>query len=272
MRFGFVTCVQLGLSCMEAIYRSGGSLKLAITLPNNLSKKKSGRVYIDNFCSKHQIPLVKSSKINHPNIIKKIKETNIDWLFIIGWSQVACKDILNSTKKGVIGMHPTLLPEGRGRASIPWAILNKLDKTGVTMFKMDIGIDSGPIISQIKIPLGKNITSTKLYKKVQDAHFALMKKMTKKILKGKIKLVSQDHAKATYWPKRSPVDGQINLKGSVYEAERLVRATTYPYPGAFYYLNGIKKTIWSSKVVKVLNNKHKKSYLKFKDGFLVILK
>ena len=99
MRFGFVTCVQLGLSCMEAIYRSGGSLKLAITLPNNLSKKKSGRVYIDNFCSKHQIPLVKSSKINHPNIIKKIKETNIDWLFIIGWSQVACKDILNSTKK-----------------------------------------------------------------------------------------------------------------------------------------------------------------------------
>ena len=50
MKFGFVTCVQLGLSCMEALYNSGLKLDLAVTLPDNKDKKKSGRVYIDNFC------------------------------------------------------------------------------------------------------------------------------------------------------------------------------------------------------------------------------
>ena len=75
-------------------------------------------------------------------------------------------------------MHPSLLPEGRD-ASIPWAILKNLNKTGVTIFKMDSGIDTGPIVDQIEIPLNDKTTATELYKKVNDAHCHLIKKIKK---------------------------------------------------------------------------------------------
>jgi len=257
---------------MKEFYQSGGKLDLAVTLPDYKDVNKSGRVYIDDFCNKHSITLLKSANINNKEVIEAIRKNNIDWLFIIGWSQIASEDILNSPKNGVIGIHPTLLPEGRGRASIPWAILKDLNKTGVTMFKMDSGVDSGPIIAQIEIPLNNQMTATKLYNQIVEVHSKLIKNMTKSIINGKLKLTSQDDLKATIWPGRKPEDGEINLNGSVYDAEKLVRAVTHPYPGAFYYQNGIKYTVWSAKVHDETDLEIKKNnILKFKDGILFIL-
>jgi len=258
---------------MEAIYKEGFKLDFALTLPDNMAKEKSGRVYIQDFCNHHNIPLLKSSHINNEDVIDNIKKNNIDWLFIVGWSQIANSNVLKTPMKGVVGMHPTLLPEGRGRASIPWAIIKNLKKTGVTMFKMDTGIDNGPIISQIEIPLKKRITATMLYNKVVEAHVLIFQKTIKALLLNKIKLVSQNESKASIWPGRKPEDGEINLKGSVYDAERLIRATTHPYPGAFYYHNGIKHIIWSAKIlndIKAKPNLRKTKYLEFHDGILVI--
>ena len=59
MRFAFVTCVQIGLSCIEKIYESGHKLELVITLNDNNSTKKSGRVFLDNFCKNNNIQLLK---------------------------------------------------------------------------------------------------------------------------------------------------------------------------------------------------------------------
>jgi len=273
MNLGFITCVKLGLSCMEAIYKAGGSLNLVVTLPDNISKEKSGRVYVDKFCDKHDIQLLKSTNINNLDVVENIYKNNIDWLFIVGWSQIASADILKSTNKGIIGMHPTLLPEGRGRASIPWAILKNLNKTGVSMFKMDSGIDSGPIIAQMEIPLSTKVTATKLYDQIVNKHSTIMQSTINNILNDNIFLTPQDETKATIWPGRKPKDGEINLKGSVYDAERLVRAVTHPYPGAFFYKDGKKHIVWSA---EILNEKDAKkdlnqvTHLKFDDGILLI--
>ena len=78
---------------------------------------KSGRIYLDDIAYEHNIPLLKVNNINDPEVIKALKDYEIDWLFIIGWSQV--QEVLKAPKKGCIGMHPTLLPVGRGRAAIP---------------------------------------------------------------------------------------------------------------------------------------------------------
>src|SRR5690606_21684147 len=130
MKFGFVTCVQLGLSCIEEIYRIGGKLDVLITIPDNKAKSKSGRIYLDGIADKYNIPLYKVNHINDNECIDIINKYNLDWLFIIGWSQIVSNQVLNSPKSGCIGMHPTLLPVGRGRAAIPWAIIKGLDKTG----------------------------------------------------------------------------------------------------------------------------------------------
>ncbi|GAA3931773.1 methionyl-tRNA formyltransferase [Chitinophaga oryziterrae] len=248
MKFGFVTCVQLGLSCIESIYQSGGKLDLLITLHDNKARQKSGRIYLDDISKREDVELLKINHVNDIEVIDAVRKHDIDWLFIIGWSQIASYDLLKAPKNGCIGMHPTLLPVGRGRASIPWAIMKNLQETGVTMFKMDKGVDTGDIIGQEIIDIDQSETATSLYKKVNEAHATLIKNIYPKLLEGTINLMKQDESKATIWEGRTPADGEMKYEMKVEEVDRLVRATTKPYPGAFIISNNVKIIVWSGRI------------------------
>ncbi|WHY76632.1 formyltransferase family protein [Neobacillus sp. WH10] len=250
MRIGFVTVVKLGLSCIEEIYRIGGKLELLITLQDNLARHKSGRVYLDDFEMKHNIPLYKIKNINQPDVIDLIKEYKIDWLFIIGWSQIAKAELLSSPAKGCIGMHPTLLPRGRGRAAIPWAILMGLNETGVTLFKLEEGADTGPILGQVKVGISPTENATSLYKKIDEAHIALISRYWDAIVNDTLEPQIQDDSAATVWPGRKPEDGEILNSMTMDEADKLVRAVTHPYPGAFYKYKDKLIRIWSASTNK----------------------
>jgi methionyl-tRNA formyltransferase len=262
MKIAFATCVQLGLSCIEEIYRIGGNLDLLITLNDEKAKNKSGRVYLDTIAKKHNAPLLKINNINDQEVLNALKEHSIDWLFIIGWSQIAKKEVLEAPIHGCIGMHPTLLPIGRGRAAIPWAIINGLNETGVTMFKLDEGVDTGDIIGQGIIKLDDNTTATELYENVDDMHITLISKYWDDIVNNNITLTKQDNTLATEWPGRKPEDGEILNSMTMDEVSKLVRAVTYPYPGAFYKDNNKVIRIWSATTRK------ETGVIKLIDGYL----
>lgn len=262
-KIAFATCVQLGLSCIEEIYRIGGNLDLLITLKDEKAKNKSGRVYLDDVAIKHNVPLLKINNINDKEVLDALREQQIDWLFIIGWSQIAKKEVLETPTYGCIGMHPTLLPIGRGRAAIPWAIIKGLDKTGVTMFKLDEGVDTGDIIGQGVIDLDMNMTATELYKKVDSMHITLIAKYWNDIVRNNITLTKQNEALATEWPGRRPEDGEILVSMTMNEADKLVRAVTYPYPGAFYNDGEKKIRIWSAET------NVNEGVIKLSDGYLI---
>ena len=245
-KVGFVTCVQLGLSCIEEIYRIGGHLDVLFTLEDGQARNKSGRIYLDDFAKQHNVPLIKSRNVNDEAVVEEICRRELDWLFIIGWSQIARKEVLNAPRIGCVGMHPTLLPKGRGRASIPWAILKGLTETGVTMFCLDEGVDTGDIIAQQVIPLDEGITATELYGKVNDAHIRLIRDNWEDILNGTAEFRKQDESEATEWPGRKPEDGRIDREMTVNEALCLVRAVTHPYPGAFYEDGEKTWRVWSA--------------------------
>jgi len=272
LKLGFVTCVKLGLSCMEEIYKNGYQLEIIVTLKDEIGKNKSGRIYVDEFAKKNSIQVLKIKNVNEAVVINKLKELKIDWLFIIGWSQIAKKEILDAPNFGVIGMHPTLLPKGRGRASIPWAIIKGLSKTGVSAFKLDEGVDTGPIVDQIEIELNDDETATTLYSKVNDTHIALMKSVLEKIHNANFNMITQNDAEATEWSGRKPEDGELNFEMSVEEVDRLVRATTHPYPGAFIFEKDKKRVIWKGKIVETkINHVGEDNFLKFKDGYYEIV-
>ncbi|MEO8064302.1 MAG: formyltransferase family protein [Pseudomonadota bacterium] len=246
LRFGFVTCVQLGLTCMEAIEACGGRLQFAGTLLDEQARAKSGRVYLDDFCARTGIPLTKFRNVNDPDAVAAIAGASLDWLFIVGWSQIARAPVLNSTRSGVLGMHPSLLPVGRGRAAVPWAIILGLTETGVTLFKMDEGVDTGPIVSQIKLPLSGRETATSLYQRVDDAHRTLMVQAWPSLALGELTPIPQDNSRATVWEGRTPAQGRLGSKMTVNEADRLIRAVTRPYPGAFFDMDSRRLRVWAA--------------------------
>lgn len=271
MRFGFVTCVQLGLSCMEKIYEVGGKLDLVVTLPDDRAPNKSGRIYLDSFCAARSIPLLKANNVNDDIVVEAIERAGLDWLFIIGWSQIARDAVLHAPRRGVLGMHPSLLPEGRGRAAIPWAILKRLERTGVTLFKLDGGVDTGPILDQIEITLGPGTDAGTLYRDVDAAHTALIKSAYPRLEADKLALRDQDESRATIWPARRPKDGRLDLGGSVADAECLVRAVTRPYPGAFYVKDGRRIIVWKARILDGRQDCDAASRLDFRDGALCLL-
>lgn len=267
MKFAFVTCVQLGQSCIEKIYEIGGNLDLLITLKDEKAKNKSGRIYLDEFAEKQDVPLLKINHINDEEAINALIKYDIDWMFIIGWSQIAGEKVINTPKYGSIGMHPTLLPKGRGRAAIPWAIIKGLTKTGVTMFKLDEGVDTGPILGQIEIPMEEDENASTLYKKVNIAHESLIEQIWPSLKDGSLKATVQDDSQATYWEGRKPEDGEIKQTMSVVEVDRLVRAVTTPYPGAFIDTEGKKTIIWEGHPVdNEISASRNQVLLKLKDG------
>lgn len=264
-KIAFATCVQLGLSCIDEIYNIGGQLDLLITLKDEKAKKKSGRIYLDEKAKKENVNLLKIDNINDTEVISALEKNEIDWLFIIGWSQIAKEKLLNTPKFGCIGMHPTLLPVGRGRAAIPWAIIKGVSMTGVTMFKLDEGVDTGEIIGQIIIELNDTTTATTLYKDVDECHVKLISKYWNDIVLNKIELHKQIEENSTEWEGRKPEDGEIFETMTMDEADKLVRAVTHPYPGAFYRKNNNIIRIWAAK------KNNKEGYIKLKDGYLDIL-
>lgn len=261
-KIAFATCVQLGLSCIEEIYRIGGKLELLITLKDEKAKDKSGRIYLDEVAKRENTTLLKIDNINDAEVIEGLKEKEIDWLFIIGWSQIARKEVLETPTNGCIGMHPTLLPIGRGRAAIPWAIIKGLNQTGVTIFKLDEGVDTGEIIGQGIIEMDQNTIATDLYKKVDEMHIELISKYWNDIVLDDVTLTKQDDSRATEWPGRKPEDGELLDTMTMDEADKLVRAVTHPYPGAFYKDRDKTIRIWSAKVDA------EKGKIKLSDGYL----
>ena len=266
MKFGFVTCVKLGFSCIKKIYAVGGKLDLVITLDDTLGVNKSGRIYLDDFCKENKIELLKIRHVNNPIVFRKIKSMKIDWLFIIGWSQIASKEIVNAPEFGCIGAHPTLLPKGRGRASIPWAIIKNLKYTGLTFFKIDEEVDTGDILYQKKIKITVKETAATLYEKINNEHKNIIQKIWEDLNSNNIKSKPQDDTLATYWKGRTPLDGELHYDMKVEEVDRLVRATTIPYPGAYIMLNKETKIIiFEGKVTTKL--KKDKFIIKFSNGY-----
>ena len=251
MRVGFVTCVQLGLSCIEEIYDVGGKLDFVMTLRDDVAPGKSGRVFVDDFCRERGLDLVKIRNINDPEAVDYLQARALDWLFIIGWSQIARSAVLQSARRGVLGIHPTLLPIGRGRASIPWAILKGLPETGVTLFQLDGGVDTGPVLLQRRIPIGDRETATSLYAKVVAAHRELLRAIWPDLVAGRVVAQPQDDGAASIWPGRTPADGQLRPDMTSEQMDRLVRATTRPYPGAFWTEAGRTVRVWSGAIADV---------------------
>ena len=250
VRIGFVTCVRLGEMVLEEILALGDRVECIVTLDDGAAQAKSGRIYADEMARKHQAELHKTRNINDAETVDWLRLQNLDWLFIIGWSQIARPSVLDVARYGTLGMHPTLLPEGRGRASIPWAIIKGLEKTGVTLYKLDSGVDTGPIVSQVELAVFPDETATTLYERVSEAHRTLIRDVWNDIRDGRVTLEPQDESKASTWPGRRPEDGELVSTMAVDEADRLVRAVTHPYPGAFWRLqDGRILRVWAGRPI-----------------------
>lgn len=181
------------------------------------------------------------------NELSSLDLNDIDLFIVAAYGQILKKDILEFPKFGAIGIHPSLLPKYRGATPIRSAILNGEKETGVTLYLMDEGVDSGPVLKKEHV----NISNDTTYEELHDVLATLGAKMTLEVaplyLKGNISPKAQDEKEATITKKISTNDAKIDHQDLVRAIEgdkdisRKIHDTIRslnPEPGAWVKVEG----------------------------------
>lgn len=199
------------------------------TYKNELIPNKNMYICLDNIVDNNI--LTKVEKIN--DYKDEIKGLNPDFIFVVGWSQLIDKEIINASKKGTIGFHTSKLPKDRGRSTIAWQISEGYTETALTMFYIFEGIDNGDIIAQENIKIEQNDYVKDILFKINQSTYNLLKKYFPLLLSGKAPRIKQDETQASYRRLRTDNDSLINWNSNTDRICNLIRAVSFPYPKAW---------------------------------------
>ena len=246
MNVALIGSVSSSWYVLDALIRAGVEMTAVLGVDESQADKISDYRSLRSLATNARIPFCSFVKVSEPGVEEFLTEHVPDMLWVIGLSQMVPERLIKVTPHGGVGFHPTMLPEGRGRAPVAWTIL-KGARAAVNLFYLVDEADAGDIIMQREVEVLPDDYSEDLIHRtnlvLQDVIFEL----APLIRSGRIPHTPQDHSKATYYPKRTPTDGLIDFSQSTDSIYRLIRAAGRPYPGAFTWYGGHKLIIWRAK-------------------------
>lgn len=190
------------------------------------------------------IPIYQPKSLRGEESAAPLREWQPELIVVAAFGQILRPHILDLPPKGCLNVHASLLPRWRGASPIQHAILAGDKETGVTLMRMDEGMDTGPVYVQDAIPIGPRETAATLHDRLSELGAQMLTKYLPDILAGYLQAVAQDETCATYAPLIKKEDGAIDWRQSSLYIDRQIRAMT-PWPGAF--------TIWQGQHLKVLS-------------------
>jgi len=206
----------------------------------------SGYVELAGIAASNSYSYFPFKKINSE--ADRIRSLKPDYIFVVGLSQLVSAEILAIPSKCCIGFHPTSLPHGRGRAPLAWLILDEQREGSATFFVLADGVDNGAIVAQKSYSISEQDDVASLVDKLMLAMASALDALIPSMCSNTLNFMIQDESLATYYEKRSPDDGLIDWHRSADQINRLIRATTEPYPGAYSFVSDQKITIFVSEI------------------------
>lgn len=227
---GAVESSRIALRCLAAA--DDWELAGVVTLPESLAARHSDFADLRPDAEAAGCPVIEAANGNAPEILERIAELRPDYLFVIGWSQLCGDDMRALAPGGVVGYHPAPLPRLRGRGVIPWTILLNESITAGTLFRIDGGTDTGPILAQRFFHVAPDEYAATLYARHMEALAEMLPDALHRIATGNAEGIEQEERYATWAARRRPDDAEVCWRDEASEIWRLVRACGDPYPGA----------------------------------------
>lgn len=248
MRIVFIGTVEFSLRALERLLALDAEIVGVCTLQE--SKFNADHVDLSGVSVAHGIPCFYADDINSAAALSWIQSKTPDVIFCFGWSRLLKQDLLGLAPLGVIGFHPAALPANRGRHPLIWSLVLGLDKTASTFFFMDVGADSGDILSQREIPIVDQDDARTLYEKVIQIALAQIEEFLPQLATGTFQRIKQNEQHANTWRKRGRADGTIDWRMSAQSIHNLVRGLTTPYIGAHFLVNEKEIKVWKTALHK----------------------
>ncbi len=187
--------------------------------------------------SEHGIPLIQPPRLSHPDAFQQLHAWAPDVIVVAAYGQILKPEVLSLPPLGCLNVHASLLPRWRGASPVQAAILHGDRITGVTIMKMDEGLDTGPILAQQETPIAPNETGGQLSERLARMGAELLTQTLPAYAAGDLSPQPQDHAAATYAPLLRKRDGWLDPSKPADLLARQVRAFE-PWPGSYFGLLG----------------------------------
>lgn len=183
------------------------------------------------------LEVLQPERLRAPEAVEALRRLAPDLIVVAAYGQILRPEVLSLPPFGCLNVHASLLPRWRGASPIQHAILAGDDETGVTIMKMDEGLDTGPILAQRAIPIAAEETAGSLAERLAQLGADLLLEILPAYLSGKIQPQPQPAEGVTYAPLLKKEDGRLDLTRPAEELSRQVRAFS-PWPGAFIEWQG----------------------------------
>ena len=191
------------------------------------------------------IPVFQPEKARHPDAVARIAAEAPDLVVVVAYGHILPKSILDIPRFGCINVHASLLPKYRGAAPINWAVARGETVTGVTIMRMDEGMDTGPMLHVREMPIGEEDTAETMFSKLSILGAEALRDALRSLREGTLVATPQDASLATYAPMLKKEHGRIDWRRPAAEVRNLVRGMT-PWPSAF--------ALHATKTLKVLSS------------------
>ncbi len=191
----------------------------------------------------HELTVLEPASLRTPEALAELKTLKPDVIVVAAFGQILPTTVLEVPPFGSLNVHASLLPRWRGAAPVAAALLAGDDTTGVTIMKMDAGLDTGPILSQRSVDIDPQDTRSSLTSRLAQLGAELLRDTLPGWFTGNLEPQPQDDTLATYAHQIKKEQGRIDWNESADDIDRRVRAF-HPWPGAF--------TRWQGKSLKIL--------------------
>ena len=247
MRILFLGTPEFACHSLEALVRKEEIVGVVTQPDRPLGRgRKTVASPVKKIAQKNHIAVYQPQRVGEPSFLKEVRRTRPDLAIVVAFGQILPPSFLDIPRIYTVNLHPSLLPHYRGPVPIPWAIIKGERETGLTVQKVEKGVDTGKIILQKRVAIGLDDTAIDLEKKLATVGAALLEEAIARIKEGCVIFVAQDERKASYAPKISRGETEIHWTSPCLDIHNLVRGLN-PYPGAFTFAV-VKSTISKVKI------------------------
>jgi len=239
LKIVFMGTPEFSVPTLEILFKKNFNVVCVYTQPPAKSKRgqKINASPIEVFSKKNKINYKNSSNLNNHEELKFFKKLSPDIVVVVAYGQIIPKNFLNIPNLGFINVHASLLPKWRGAAPIQRAIMNRDEKIGVSIMKIEEKLDSGPVLASKEIELNQNITHGEIEKKLSIMGANLLVENLKRLEEGSLKFVEQVHSEATYAKKIDKGETKINWSLDATKVLAHIHGLS-PNPGAWFEHKG----------------------------------
>lgn len=251
MRIVFMGTPDFAVGSLKALRESGKHEIVGVVTQPDRPKGRGNKMLmtpVKEYALEAGYTVYQPQKVKTPEFVQILRDLNPELIVVAAFGQFLSKEILELPKYGCINVHASLLPKYRGAAPIQYAIIKGEKESGVTIMQMDIGMDTGAMLSKVVVPIGENTTMGELHDALRAEGAALLLTTIDDIAAGKAVAVPQNNDEATYATLLDRSMEHIDWSKTAQEVHNLIRGFN-PAPSTFTKLpNGKSLKIWGSRL------------------------